>query len=303
MKTSRPRRPRDIFAERVGTFKNPRERFKIVKIQPADAPPEKGDAPIAALRTVARVTALLELLAESVTPMRLTDIARRLCLPLGSAHNLIHRLADLGYVETSGEGRAYQVGPKLVRLALCVTERLDIEQVARPLIAALAAQTREDVYLAIPQRKEIIYVAKVEGSESLRLNIRIGIPRPLHSTSVGKLLLAMLPDDEVDAYLKKAPFEAFTAATKTTSDALLREIKEIRIAGYALSEQETVEGICALGIPIFGGRGRFAAAISISAPMRRFNLRREQLIKEGCATAMMISKLLGSSEGTAHGVA
>lgn len=226
--------------------------------------------------------------------MRLTDVARELDLPPASAHSLLHRLVQLGYVEPDVSQRRYQIGSALVRLAVRITDRLGVERIARPFIEDLARRTREDVYLATPQRDGITYTAKVEGSESLRLNIRLGVLRPLHSTSVGKLYLAMLPDDELEPRLCALTLDKRTTATITQASDLRRAIDEIRAQGYALSEQETVEGICAIAIPITDAHDRFVAALSISVPVRRFYERRAEFVAEGIATANAISDSLGS---------
>ncbi len=265
--------------------------------------PDKSSAQPAAIRTVGRVFSLLERLVESPAPMRLTDVARELDLAPASAHSLLHRLAKLGYVECPQGERKYRVGHKLVRLAVRVVEHLEVEPIARPHLEALAKRTGEDIYLALPQPDGVVYVAKVEGSQSLRLNIRLGILRPLHSTAIGRLYLAMQPDEEIDRYLETADIEALTPATITDPAALRRSIELTRAAGYAVSEQQTVEGICAVSIPIFDGRERFAAGLTISAPASRFATHRAQFIADGTAAARAISIQLGSGAQDRAGVA
>ena len=263
----------------------------------------RRDPQPAAVRTVARVFAVLERLVESPVAMRLTDIARELDLAPASAHSLLHRLAQLGYVECPDGDRRYQIGPNFVRLAVRVVDHLEVESLARPHLEALAKRTGEDVYLALPQPDGVVYVAKVEGSQSLRLNIRLGILRPLHSTAIGRLYLAMQPDEVVRQLLDSAKIEALTPSTITDRTALLGAIETIRAAGYAISEQQTVEGICAVSIPIFDGRKRFAAALTISAPVSRFNAHWVQFVADGTTAARAISARLGAAAEPSAGVA
>lgn len=243
---------------------------------------------------------MLELVADSKQALRLSDIAKTLELAPASAHNLLRRLTDAGYLERFGIERRYRVGHRTVQLCVRVLDGIDVVRVARPLIEELATRIREDVYLALPRPDGIAYTSKVDGSEGLRLDVALGMPRPLHCTAVGKLYLAMQSALWLTRYFETTTLERFTPATITQPALLRQAIEEIRKRGYALSNEETNVGVCSASVPIFDAHSRFEAAITVAVPIRRFQMHGEMFIAEVMTTARSVSALLGRpAEGAA----
>ena len=243
--------------------------------------------------TVGRVIAVLERLAHSHKPMRLTEIARGLQLPVSSTHVLLRSLTSLGYVEVNTDDRTYSVGPRMVRLSIGIVSRLEVVDVGRPLVTDLAMRLGEDVYLAVAERDAISYAYKADGEQSLRLDIQLGIERPLHATSVGKLYLAMQNDNDLERLLGTLNLYAFTSSTAVELRTLRKQIEEIRSLGYAVSDQEMVEGIVASAAPIFDDRGRMIGAVSAPVLRTKFKERGGELVEALSETAAQISERLG----------
>jgi DNA-binding IclR family transcriptional regulator len=243
---------------------------------------------------VSRVISVLELLAQSPDPMRLTEIARSLALPVSSTHVLLRSLTNLGYVELSTAKRTYSVGPRLTRLGIRIVSRLEIVEVARPFVDELAGELKEDVYLAVAESEGISYAYKANGQQSLRLDIQLGIERPLHATSVGKLYLAMQEDTKLEMLLGKLDPHGYTASTATSLRVLRDQITQIRRLGHAVSDQEMVEGIVACAAPILRADGSMAGAISVAVLRTAFQERGDQLLSGLTATAIKVSRRLGS---------
>jgi IclR family KDG regulon transcriptional repressor len=254
---------------------------------------ERKEAKPDQYRTVARVVAALALLAETTEPIRLTDFARRVNMPISSAHVLLQALSGLGYAAIGPGERGYVRGPELVRLGVRIVSEFKIAEVARPWLAQLAARTGEDVYLALPGASGIAYTDRVEGSHSLRLNVRLGIDRPLHATSVGKLYLAFLDESRPQSLLSQLRLERFTEHTITNLDSLRAQLAEIRRAGYSLSDQEHLDGIVAVAAPVLGADGLLVGALSLSIPQGRFWPRKDELLRDLQKAAANVAVAVG----------
>jgi DNA-binding IclR family transcriptional regulator len=205
-------------------------------------------------------------------------------------------LAGLGYAVVPPGDRRYSRGPALARLGIRVASSLKTVSAAKPWLYELAAKTGEDVYLALPTGTGISYADRIEGSQSMRLDIRLGVERPLHATSVGKLYLAMLDDSELGATLSHLRFERFTARTLTDETELREQLTDIRRLGYSVSDQEHVDGIVAIAAPIVGAGNVFLGALSLSVPQGRFWPRKRELIGDLVATAARVSMMMGSND-------
>jgi DNA-binding IclR family transcriptional regulator len=223
----------------------------------------------------------------------MTDVARTLELPLSTTHGLLRDLVRGGYVELDEDSRRYSTGHELIALSLRLATNLPIIEISRPLIAELARRIGEDVYLGLALPDGVCYVDRAEGNRGLRVTVNLGVPRPLHSTALGKLYLAMLPDSDRAARLTGMSLDAFTSYTETDKVALLSALGHIRQVGYSTNEEESIEGISALAAPILDANARFAGAICVSLPIGVFSQRRSELIPVVRATAFRTSRRLG----------
>lgn len=243
-------------------------------------------------RTVGRVVAVLELLADPDRPLRLTEIARAIDAPFSSTHGLMQVLVRLRYVELSTD-RRYTSGPRLARLGVRIHSRLRLIEVARPRIVRLSIQLDEDVYLALYEGASVSHIERIEGRHPLRLNVTLGVPRPLHATAAGKLYLASLAPSELEALLHDYDLRAFTASTITRADALKVDLERVRHRGFSISDQESIEGVVSTGAPVYDANGRLIAAITSPIPLSRYHDRERAVARALIETAAEVSAALG----------
>ncbi|TAK87188.1 MAG: IclR family transcriptional regulator [Betaproteobacteria bacterium] len=245
-------------------------------------------------RTVGRVLRALELLAGQGGPLRLMEIARELGIPTSSAHALVQQLIRFDYVKTVGEERRYVAGPALVLLGTRVRAGLQIVKVARSVLEELAAATGENVYLGIRQAHGIVYADSIEAESGVMARFPIGSMRPLHASSPGKVFLAFqVPPVQLDAFLGPGPLQAFTRHTITDRVRLRQQLDQVRARGYAVNEQEAVEGAFGVSAPIFGADGALAGSITLGLPVVRYKSGRDMAIRKVTAAATEISRRLG----------
>ena len=248
-------------------------------------------------RTVGRVLRALELLASTSEPLRLTEIARALDVPTSSAHALLQQLVRYEYAKPVGPERRYAQGDGLMLLGTRVRSSLHVVKVARPIIEEIAASTGENVYLGLRHSRGIVYADSVEAESGVMARFPVGSLRPLHASSPGKVFLAFhVPPAQLDSVLGPDPLPAFNRYT-TTSRAVLREqLEEIRSRGYAINEQEVVEGAFGVSVPIFGADRSLAACLTIGMPGLRFKSRKDMVLKKAVAGANEISLGLGQPD-------
>lgn len=245
-------------------------------------------------RTVGRVLQALELVAGQGGPLRLIEIARGLGIPTSSAHALVQQLVRFDYLKPVGDERRYVAGAGLVLLGTRVRAGLQIVKVARPVLEELAAATGENVYLGIRQVHGIVYADSIEAESGIMTRFPLGSMRPLHASSPGKVFLAFqVPPAQLDAFLGARPLQAFTRHSITDRVRLRQQLDEVRARGYAINEQEAVEGAFGVSSPIFNADGTLAGSITLGLPVVRYKSGRDTAIRKVMAAAAEVSRRLG----------
>ena len=213
--------------------------------------------------SVARATALLDVLAASESGLGVNELARRIGVNASTASRLLATLQDAGLV-TRAEGGPYRLGLKLVTLADRVLAQLDVRSLARPLLARLVAQTGETATLSVPGEDEAITVDFVPSPSSVVSMARVGRPSVPHATAAGKVMLAWAARSRSAGGLP-----AYTERTITDPRALAAEVAAVRERGWAEAVGEREPDLAALAAPAFGRGGGLAAIIGIQGPASR----------------------------------
>jgi len=222
------------------------------------------------VQVLERALALLNTMAAAPGELSLMDLCDRIGLHKSTVHRLVSVLEQNRLVEKTATGK-YRLGLKLFELGTRAVASLDLRERARPHLERLAFETNETVHLCVLDEGEVLYLDKVEPDRSVRLSSSVGRRNPAHCTSVGKAIMAFLPENEVDAIIKRFGFREFTRYTITTPAALKADLQEVRRVGYARDWEEHEEGVKCLGAPVRDFSGKVVAAISLSGPAFRIN--------------------------------
>lgn len=214
--------------------------------------------------------ALVDMIARAGEPVRLPDLVSASNLPRTTVLRLLDALCEHSVLRVARDGR-YQLGSQLAVWGQRYLDRLDIREAALDIMQQLAAETTETCFLGMREGHEVRYVGKVGGSHAVRLAAEVGSRMPLHSTGIGKALLAFAPQEVVDGLLAQ-PLEARTANTITSPAGVGRELAAIRSRGYAIDDVENEEGVRCVAVPVRGPAGDVVAALSVSAPAYRFRV-------------------------------
>lgn len=246
---------------------------------------------------VAKALAVLAFVEDAGTEVGLSDVARALGLPKTSAFRYLYTLAAAGFV-AYGTGRdRYRAGPRLHRGREAETNIPRLRELALPVMSSLRKRFNETVNLGVPDRDRVVYVEMIESGRALRMQARIGERHPLNSTSLGKAILAFMPEAE-RAPLLATPLQAMTGRTTTDAALLRRQLRDVAKRGFAMEIGENEEGLMCIGVPILERSGRPIAALSVSAPEARMTRPvRLDVITALRAGASTISRRLGYRGG------
>jgi DNA-binding IclR family transcriptional regulator len=210
--------------------------------------------------SIDKALTVLEALAEH---RRVTDIASGTGLPKSTVHRILQSLVEWGFARADGSG-GYLPGPRILTLAGKVMSRFDPAQHADSALRTLRDRTGFTVHFAIRSGDEAVYVRKLEGLGPYQMSSRVGMSMRLHSTSIGKAILAQLRDEEVSLITARTGLEGRTPRTITDTAALLRHLAEIRRRGYSVDDEENESGIRCVGAPVFDHTGTVMGGISVS---------------------------------------
>lgn len=202
--------------------------------------------------------------------LSLSEVARATGLTRAAARRFLLTLVKLGYVRN--DGREFSLRPRVLELGYAYLSGLAMPEVAAPHLEELVAKVHESSSISVLDGHHIVYVARVPTKRIMTVAISVGTRFPAHATSMGRVLLAGLSEQEFERYLAEATLEPLTGRT-VTDPARLREIvAEVARQGYALVDQELEEGLRAIAAPIRGAGDGVTAAINISAHASRVSM-------------------------------
>jgi len=234
--------------------------------QPQDRPAEvrPGDAYV---QSFARGLEVIRSFSASAPRQTLTEVAGRTGLTRAGARRILLTLQTLGYVES--DGKLFALTPRILDLGFAYLSSMPIWNVAEPVMEALVEQVKESCSAGVLEGTDIMYVLRVSTRKIMRNSLGVGSRLPAYCTSLGRMLLAGLPDAQVLEILRASPIEPRTRHTVTEVDALLAKVQQARKQGWCLVNQELEEGLVSMAAPIMDRSGTTIAALNISGQVNR----------------------------------
>jgi DNA-binding IclR family transcriptional regulator len=219
-------------------------------------------------------------------------------LAKATAHRILATLTDHRFISVAADG-SYLPGPKILSLAGRALQRIDISAIARPYVDDLVARVHCTVHVGVVNGDEIVYLIRSDSDKPYQMPSRVGNAIPLHSSGIGKVVLASYTDEAIARFVARAGLPRRTEHTITTLEDLRAEIATVRILGYALDREENVSGVACVAAPIRNHTGSIRYGLSISTLTLEHTLEQiEQMAGEAIATAEQISIALGASPET-----
>lgn len=249
------------------------------------------------VKSVSRALHIIDIVSSKKDGLGVTEIAKQMDINKSSVYRILSTLARYGYIEQDEETERYKLGYKFLEMSSKLLESIDLRAEAKPYLRELEKATNEVVHLVVYDQGEVIYIEKLEGTETLRMHSKVGKRAPMHCTAVGKAILAHLPLSVVLDILERKGMPQHTDHTITDKEMFLHELAVVRQKGYALDLEENEYGIRCIAVPIFDHSGNVIAAVSVSGPtIRMTDERIEQLQAHMRHIGKQISARLGYSE-------
>jgi IclR family transcriptional regulator, pca regulon regulatory protein len=250
------------------------------------------------VQSLARGLAVIRAFDATSPELTLSDVARTTGLTRAAARRFLLTLVGLGYVRT--DGRLFSLSPRVLELGYAYLSSLSLPEVALPHLERLVAEVHESASVSVLDDGDVVYVARVPTARIMRVTIAIGTRFPAYCTSMGRVLLAWLSPDELDASLERSPLERLTPRTTTSPAALRTELDRVRAQGWAMVDQELEEGLRSIAAPIRDRTGRVVAAVNVSSHASRTTLEsvRRDLLPPLLATAARVEADLHATGAT-----
>jgi IclR family pca regulon transcriptional regulator len=258
------------------------------------ASPAPGDSYV---QSFARGLAVIRSFSEKSPAQSITDVAEATGLTRAGARRILHTLHGLGYVEI--DGRQFRLTAKVLDLGFAYLTSLPLWNLAEPFMEDLVEAVQESSSAAVLDGSDIVYVLRVPTHKIMSISLGIGSRLPAYCTSMGRVLLSDLADEELDARLAASKLIAHTPGTETDPAVLREQIATVRRQGWALVEQELEPGLISLAAPIRDRRRGVLAAINVSSHSSRTSaaVMVEKVLPRLLATAEEISSRLGRTRG------
>ena len=244
------------------------------------------------VQSLARGLTVLRCVAGEGPSATLAAIAARSGLSRAAARRLVLTLEHLGYVETSG--REYRLTARVLELGYGFLGARDLTDLAHPWMEQLAHQANESCSMAVLDGRDIVYVARVSVRKVMTVSLAVGARLPAYCTSMGRVLLAGLPPERLDAWLEGLEPHRYTSRTVVDPARLRRIVEGVRRDGYVWVEQELESGLCSLAVPLRNRARQVVAALNLGMPFHADARRRamQELLPTLKATGQAIERLM-----------
>lgn len=221
--------------------------------------------------SLARGLDVLRAFDPSTPALPVAEVARRAGISRASARRCLHTLERLGYAR--GGGGRFELTPKVLTLGSAYLGAARVARAAQPVLERVSDELQESCSVSVLDEQEIVYVARAAVRRIISIGLYVGSRLPAGVTSMGRVLWAFAPDERRKALVAAAPLAAHTPRTLTSRGALEQELARVRVAGFALVDQELEVGLRSIAVPIVGEAGSVIAAMNVGVQASRVPIR------------------------------
>ena len=223
-----------------------------------------------------RLIALLEHVAGADRPLSLAEIIDEVHQPKPTVYRMLQQLEQAGLLLKEPDAKRYSPGPRLARFALDVLLNSEVRAARHAILQRLVDAIGETCNFTMLAGTEVVYLDRVETAWPLRFHLQPGSRVPIHCSASGKLFLAYMPPMQRNRLLDHLQYKGYTGNTITTRVRLEAELARVRAQGYALDNEEFLDGLVCIAVPVFDARGRqrIRGSVAVQAPASRFPIDR-----------------------------
>ncbi|MBP1843926.1 IclR family pca regulon transcriptional regulator [Rhizobium petrolearium] len=212
----------------------------------------------------ARGLKVIEAFGETTPKLSISDVAKATGLDRATARRCLLTLAELSYADY--DGKFFALTPRILRLGHAYLSATPLPHIVQPFLDKLSEEVQQSASASVLDGTEVVYIARASQKRVMSINLMPGSRLPAYCASMGRVLLAALPEEEARALLRQTVLKAFTPRTKTDPARLMEELIRVRAQGFAVIDQELELGLCSIAVPLENDRGRVVAALNIGAP-------------------------------------
>jgi DNA-binding IclR family transcriptional regulator len=254
-----------------------------------------NNKPYYKINSVEKTIKILELLAEK-GEVSVAEAAAKLGMNRSTCHRFLVTLRELGYVVQNRLSH-YRLSFRIYELGMKVADRLQVRQIAYPYLQELSSLFNETINLGYWDNNEIIHLDKIDSTEILRIDPGIGSRVPAYCTGLGKAILAFLPEEDLNNFLKSVPLKDMTPNTITKKEKLVQELERIRKQGFAVDREELSIGLRCVASPVFDYTNYPSYSVSVAGPSSRMTKDKITVMKEEVKrVGRELSKSLGQMQ-------
>jgi len=267
----------DIYLERYSILNNKKPKYPI--------------------KVLINTFSILDYFIKKSRPVSLTELSEKSNIYPSTIHRILDTLRYLKYIDQISDSGKYQLGLKSLELGVAKLSQIDLIKEATPFLNKISRKYNENVYLGVLFENMVLYLAKKETPRKIRIVTHLGARAYFNCTALGKILMAFIPKDEREEIYKNIGFPRFTRNSITNKKQFEEEIKKVKRQGFAIDNEESEKDIQCIATPIRDHSTRVIAALSISGPSYRFNVKKQKNLKnEIIEYGQKISKNLGYKE-------
>lgn len=219
-----------------------------------------------------RTLRILEILGNSDRPLTPTEINQELGLPKQTIHRLCTTLEKEGYLVRETNGKRLQASSRSKLMASGILFNARSQAITRQILLGVAAKINETVNLVIPEDRGMMYLDRVETEWPFRIQLPVGSHVPFHCTASGKTFMSSLTPSKRKALVSSMDLTALTPNTFTEKDGLLMELSRVAKQGYAVDNEEFMQGMIAIAVPVVDETSKYCGALAFHAPTQRMSL-------------------------------
>ena len=222
------------------------------------------------MMSLARGLTVVQAFTQQHQQMTISQLSVKTGLSRAAVRRCLYTLARLGFAGTE-DGSRYSLRPRMLTLSHSFTASNSLSTAAQPILERMSAQHHESFSVATLDGDDIVYVARTTVSRVMSVDLHIGSRLPAYCTSMGRVLLAHLPGDQLESYLGRVDLVPHTSRTIVSADKLRVMLRSIRRNGWALCDQEFEVGLRSLAVPVHASTGRVVATLNLSGSAPRLS--------------------------------
>jgi IclR family pca regulon transcriptional regulator len=220
------------------------------------------------MTSLARGLIVIQAFTQQSPQMTISQLSIKTGLSRAAVRRCLYTLTKLGFAGAE-DGSRYSLRPRMLTLSHTYTSSNTLSSAAQPILERMSSALRESFSVATLDGEDIVYIARTTVSRVMAVDLHIGSRLPAYCTSMGRVLLAYLPTDQLESYLAKVVLTPYTTRTVNSIEKLRLHLRNIRRSGYAICDQEYEVGLRSLAVPVYAPSGRAVATINLSGNAQR----------------------------------